>query len=112
MEENSDPKSVSAIGSSEDRFQDHYEVLTQPELILIEIINQEPQPFPSKIKGFSIELDNSPQAPSDIPQLILSLCTVSIATCNKLLENMTHFYGDKSKSRILGTINTKTSTGL
>ncbi len=47
------------------------------------------------------------QAPSVIPQLILSLCTVSIATCNKLFENMTSFYGDKSKSKILGTINTK-----
>jgi hypothetical protein len=26
------------------------------------------------------------QAPSIIPQLILSLCTISIATCNKLFE--------------------------
>jgi hypothetical protein len=47
------------------------------------------------------------QAPSIIPQLILSLCTVSIATCNKPFANMTPFYGDKSKSKISGTINTK-----
>jgi len=48
------------------------------------------------------------QAPSVIPQLILSLCTVSIATCNKLFENMTPFYGDKNKTKILGTVNGKT----
>jgi hypothetical protein len=47
------------------------------------------------------------QAPSIIPQLILSLCTVSIATCNKCFENILPFYGDKIKSRISGTINTK-----
>jgi len=35
------------------------------------------------------------QAPSVIPQLILSLCTISIATCNKLFEIMTPFNGDK-----------------
>ncbi len=40
------------------------------------------------------------QAPSVIPQLILSLCTVSIATCNKLFENMTPFNGNKVKPRI------------
>jgi hypothetical protein len=28
------------------------------------------------------------QAPSIIPQLILSLCTISIAACNKLFEIM------------------------
>jgi hypothetical protein len=48
------------------------------------------------------------QAPSVIPQLILSLCTVSIAICNKLFENMTPFYQDKSKPKILGTINNRT----
>jgi hypothetical protein len=48
------------------------------------------------------------QAPSVIPQLILSLCTVSIATCNKLFENMTPFYGDSNKTKILGTVNRKT----
>jgi hypothetical protein len=44
------------------------------------------------------------QAPSIIPPLILSLCTVSIATCNKLFENIMPFYGDKAKTRISGWI--------
>jgi hypothetical protein len=48
------------------------------------------------------------QAPSIIPQLILSLCTMSITTCNKLFENMTPFYGDNNKAKILGTVNGKT----
>jgi hypothetical protein len=48
------------------------------------------------------------QAPSIIPQLILRLCTVSITTCNKLFENMMPFYKDKSKPKILGTVNNKT----
>jgi hypothetical protein len=47
------------------------------------------------------------QAPSIIPQLILSLCTVSIATCNKLFENMTLFNGDYKDTKIIGTINGK-----
>jgi hypothetical protein len=47
------------------------------------------------------------QAPSIIPQLILSLCTVSIVTCNKLFENMMPFYGDKSKPKIMGNIKNK-----
>jgi hypothetical protein len=78
---------------------------TQPEFILIESISQEPQPFPSNIRVFSKELDDSPHSSS--PQLILSLCTVSIAFCNKLFENMMPFYGDKSKPRISGNINNK-----
>jgi hypothetical protein len=48
------------------------------------------------------------QAPSVIPQLILSLCTVSIATCNKLFENMLPFSGDNNKTKVLGTVNGKT----
>jgi hypothetical protein len=48
------------------------------------------------------------QAPSIIPQIILSLCTVSIATCYKLFEKMTPFYGDNNKTKILGTVNGKT----
>jgi len=48
------------------------------------------------------------QAPNVIPQLILSLCTVSIAMCNKLFENMTPFYGDSKHTKILGTVNGKT----
>jgi hypothetical protein len=47
------------------------------------------------------------QAPSVIPQLILSLCTVSIATCNKLFENMTLFNGDHKDTKIIGTVNGK-----
>jgi hypothetical protein len=47
------------------------------------------------------------QAPSVIPQLILSLCTVSIATCNKLFENMTLFNGDQKDKKITGTVNGK-----
>jgi len=39
------------------------------------------------------------QAPSIISQLILSLCTISIATCNKLFEIMTPFNGDKIRPR-------------
>ncbi len=48
------------------------------------------------------------QAPSVILQFILSLCTVSIATCNKRFENMMPFYGDNNKTKILGTVNGKT----
>jgi hypothetical protein len=40
------------------------------------------------------------QAPSVIPQFILSLCTISIATCNKLFEIMTPFNGDKIRPRL------------
>ena len=47
------------------------------------------------------------QAPSVIPQIILSLCTVSIATCNKLFENMTLFNGDHKDTKIIGTVNGK-----
>jgi hypothetical protein len=47
------------------------------------------------------------QAPSVIPQIILSLCTVSIATCNKLFENMTLFNGDHKNTKITGTVNGK-----
>jgi len=33
---------------------------------------------------------------------------MSIATCNKLFENMTPFYADNNKTKILGTVNGKT----
>ncbi len=46
-----------------------------------------------------------------IPQLILSLCTMSIATCNKLFENMTLFNGDQKDTKIIGTVNGKTFIG-
>jgi hypothetical protein len=47
------------------------------------------------------------QAPSIIPQIILSLCTMSIATCNKLFENMVLFNGDHKNTTITGTVNGK-----
>jgi hypothetical protein len=79
--------------------------LTLPEFS----IDQELQPFPA-IFGFSVKSWMTPliQAPSIIPQLILSLCTMSIATCNRLFENMTAFYGDKNKTKIFGSVNGKT----
>jgi hypothetical protein len=48
------------------------------------------------------------QAPSVIPQIILYLCTVSIATCNKLVENMMSFYGETLKPKITGRTGGKT----
>jgi hypothetical protein len=60
--------------------------------------SQELQPFPSNF-GFSVKSWMTPliQAPSFIPQLILSLCTVSIATCNKLLKTWHIFMGTTTK---------------
>jgi hypothetical protein len=48
--------------------------------------------------GFSIQSLMEPlcQAPFVIPQLIMSLCSISIATCNKLCEIMMPFHGDKN----------------
>ncbi len=40
------------------------------------------------------------QAASVIPKLILSLCTISFATCKKLFEIMTPFNGDKIRPRL------------
>jgi hypothetical protein len=51
------------------------------------------------------------QAPSIIPQLILSLCTISIATCNKLFEIMTPFNGDKIRPRLAVKAGIKLSHG-
>ncbi len=39
-------------------------------------------------------------APRVIPQLILNLCTISIATCNKSFNLMTPFNGDKIRPRV------------
>jgi hypothetical protein len=50
------------------------------------------------------------QTPSVIPQLILSLCTISIATCNKLFE--TPFNGDKSRPRLAVKAGDKTFSWL
>jgi hypothetical protein len=52
------------------------------------------------------------QAPSVIPQLILSLCTISIATCNKLFEIMTPFNGDKIRPRLAVKAGDKTFSWL
>jgi hypothetical protein len=40
------------------------------------------------------------QDPCIIPQLILSLCTISITTCNKLCEIRLLFNGDKITPRL------------
>jgi hypothetical protein len=47
------------------------------------------------VPGFSIMSLMEPlrQAPQVIPQIILSLCAISIVTFNKLSEVMTPFYG-------------------
>jgi hypothetical protein len=52
------------------------------------------------------------QAPSIIPQLILSLCTISIATRNKLFEIMTPFNGDKIRPRLTVRAGDKTFSWL
>ncbi len=53
------------------------------------------------------------QAPFVIPQLILSLCAISIVTFNKLSEIMTPFYGgNKNHPRINVTTGDKTFNWL
>jgi hypothetical protein len=52
------------------------------------------------------------QASSIIPQLIFSLCTISIATCNKLFEIMTPFNGDKIRPRLAVRAGNKTFSWL
>jgi hypothetical protein len=52
------------------------------------------------------------QAPSIFPQLILNLCTISIATCNKLFEIMTPFNGDKIRPRLAIKAGDKTFSWL
>ncbi len=53
------------------------------------------------------------QAPAVIPQLIMSLCTISIATCNKICEFMMPFYGGyKMRPRINVTTRQKTFNWL
>jgi hypothetical protein len=39
-------------------------------------------------------------APSVIPQLILNLCAISIATCSKNFNQMTPFNGDRVRPRV------------
>jgi hypothetical protein len=58
---------------------------------------------------FIIEFDDPLiQAPSIIPQLILSLCTISIATCKKRFEIMMPFNGDKIRLRLTVKAGSKT----
>ncbi len=53
------------------------------------------------------------QVPLVIPQLILSFCTISIVTFNKLSEIMTPFYGgNKNHPRINVTTGDKTFSWL
>ena len=51
-------------------------------------------------------------APSVIPQLILNLCTISIATCNKIFNHMTPFNGDKIRPRVMARAGGKTFSWL
>jgi hypothetical protein len=51
-------------------------------------------------------------APSVIPQLILNLCTISIATCNKIFNLMTPFNGDKIRPRVMARAGGKTFSWL
>jgi hypothetical protein len=46
-------------------------------------------------------------APSVIPQLILNLCAVSIATCNIFFNQMTHFNMDKIRPRVTAKVGGK-----
>jgi Retroviral aspartyl protease len=53
------------------------------------------------------------QAPAVIPQIIMSLCAVSIVTYNKLSEIMTPFHGgNKIRPRINVTTDNKTFNWL
>jgi hypothetical protein len=47
-------------------------------------------------------------AQSVIPQLILNLCAVSIATYNKFFNQMTPFHGDKVRPRVTARVGGKT----
>jgi len=52
------------------------------------------------------------KAPSVIPQLILNLCTVSIATCNKIFNQMKPFNGDRIRPRVTARAGGKTFSWL
>jgi hypothetical protein len=51
-------------------------------------------------------------APSVIPQLILNLCTVYIATCNKIFNQMTSFNVDRIRPRVTARAGGKTFSWL
>jgi hypothetical protein len=52
------------------------------------------------------------QTPSVIPKLILSLCLVSIATCNEFFEIMSPFNVDKIRPSQLVKAGNKTIHGI
>jgi hypothetical protein len=60
---------------------------------------------------FAKEPDDT-RHPGIIPQLILSLCTISIATYNKLFEIMTPFNRDKIRQRLAVRAGNKTFSRL
>jgi hypothetical protein len=70
--------------------------------------------FPGTAAGFLLKSLMTPliQAPSVIPQLILSLCTISITTCNKLFEIMAPFNGDKIRPRLAVRVGNETFSWL
>ncbi len=51
------------------------------------------------------------QAPSIIPQLTLSSCTILNTMCNKHFEIMTHFNGDKIRPILIVNMEAKPSHG-
>ncbi len=67
-----------------------------------------------KLQVFSLKSLMTPliQAPSVIPQLIPSSCTILIATCNKLFEIMTPINADKIRKRLLVRAGNKTFSWL
>ncbi len=50
--------------------------------------------------------------PSVIQQLILNLCTISIAMCNKFFDRMTPFNGDKIRPRLTAKVGGQTFSWL
>jgi hypothetical protein len=52
------------------------------------------------------------QAPAITPQIIMSLCTISITICNKMSELIMPFHGDKIRLRINVTTGEKTFNWL
>jgi len=63
---------------------------------------------PFSLKSIMTALMN---ASSVIPQLILSLCTISIMTCNNFFNQMTPFNGDKVRPRVTAWAGGKTFLG-
>ncbi len=51
-------------------------------------------------------------APRVIPQLILNLCTISIATCNNFFDLMTPFNGDRIRPKLTAQAGGKTFSWL